>query len=316
MPNWSTSNLVITPVIQYNGSTLPLNSSGLVITYTRKEGTSAEASLGTGESASGGILTVSANKLASASGGLLTYKCHVSYTDPNVGVAISTETSLTYTLISQATELKSAFITGENTFLYDTNRNLASNSTITLTANVTNTSVSQWQYKKANGTFEAFPLTNNASNSGNTLVVAASEANIWLNDKTAVIKLTTTDNSVYDLHEITKIYDGTAGNATLTAQLSNSTHYVPCDASGTVTSWNGASTQLYIFEGGTDVTSTWTVTPQLGTGLTGTYNSTTHVFTPSALTEDTSYCDLVCTKSSSTLTVRYTITKSRMGADG
>ena len=155
-----------------------------------------------------------------------------------------------------------------------------------------------------------------ASNTGNTLVVAASEANIWLNDRTAVIKLTTADNNVYDLHEITKIYDGTAGNATLTAQLSNGTHYVPCDANGTVTSWNGASTQLYIFEGGNDVTSNWTVTTQLGTGLSGTYNSTTHVFTPSALTEETSYCDFACSDGNSSLTVRYTITKTRMGADG
>ena len=119
------------------------------------------------------------------------------------------------------------------------------------------------------------------------------------------------------MHEITKIYDGTAGNATLTAQLSNSTHYVPCDASGNVTSWNGSTTQLYIFEGGADVTSAWTITTQLGSGLTGSYNSTTHVFTPSALTDDTSYCDFVCSQQGySTLTVRYTITKSKMGADG
>jgi len=119
---------------------------------------------------------------------------------------------------------------------------LVGSGSITLTANVTNASVSQWQYKKSDGTFEAFPLTNNASNSGNTLVVAANEANIWLNNRSAVIKLVTTDNTVYDMHEITKIYDGTAGNATLTAQLSNSTHYVPCDASGNVTSWNGSTT--------------------------------------------------------------------------
>ena len=248
----------------------------------------------------------------------LTYICHVSYTDPNVGAAIDTETSITYTLVSQATELKSAYITGESAFLYDTNLSLVGSNTITLTANVTNTSISQWQYKKADGTFEAFPLTNNASNNATTLVVSANEANIWLNNnRIAVIKLVTTDNSVYDLHEITKIYDGAAGTATLTAQLSNSAHYVPCDAQGHVTSLTGAATQLYIFEGGLDVTSAWTVQTQLGNGLTGSYDSNTHVFTPATLTDDTSYCDFVCSQSGySTLTVRYTITKSKMGADG
>ena len=317
VPNWGTSNLVITPVIQYNGGTLALNASGLVITYTRKEGSSAETSLDTGETVSGGILTVSANKIASVQSGQLTYICHVSYTNPQIGVPITAEDSITYTLISQATESKSAFITGENTFLYDTDRQLVGNNTITLTANLTNTSVSQWQYKKSDGTFEAFPLTNNASITGTTLVVAASETNIWLNNRTAIIKLATTDNAIFDLHEITKIYDGAAGNATLTAQLSNSSHYVPCDDTGAVTSWNGSTTQIFIYEGGSEVTSTWTITANTGSGLTGSYNSTTHIFTPSALTDETSYCDFTCTKSGySSLTVRYTITKSRSGADG
>lgn len=317
LPNWATSNLVITPVIQYNGTTLALNASGLVITYSKKEGSAAETSLGTGETVSGGILTVSANKLASISSGLLTYICNVSYTDPEVGVPIETQSSLTYTLISQATELKSAFITGENTFLYDTNKTIVGSNFITLTANLNNVSVTQWQYKKSDGTFAAFPTTHNQSVSGDTLDVYATETGIWLSDRTAVVKLVTNDNDVYDIHEIQKIFDGAAGNATLTAQLSNNSHYVPCDANGNVTSWNGSATQIYIYEGGDDVTSSWTITANPGSGLSGTYNSTTHIFTPSALTDNTSYCDFTCTKTDySPITVRYTITKSKSGADG
>lgn len=318
IPNWATSNLVITPVVQYNGTTLALNASGLVITYTKKEGSAAETSLGTGESVSGGILTVSANKLADVASGLLTYICHVSYTDPEVGVPIDTQSSLTYTLISQASEVKSAYITGENTFLYDTNGTRVGSGTIVLTANVNHVSVQQWQYKQSDGTFAAFPTTNNPSINGPTLNVLDTESGIWLNnDRTAVIKLVTPDANVYDIHQIDKIHDGAAGTATLTAQLSNSSHYVPCDSRGNVTSWNGSTTQIYIYEGGQDVTSTWTVTATPGSGLTGTYNSTTHVFTPSALTDDTSYCDFLCEKSGfSDLTIRYTITKTRMGADG
>ena len=318
-PNWGAqgSSLVITPVVQYNGSVLALNASGLVITYKRKEGSGAESDLTTGENVSGGILTVSANKLADISSGLLTYVCKISYTDPEVGVPIDAQSSLTYTLISQATNVKSAFITGENAFLYDTNRNIVGTGTITLTANTNNVSVQQWQYKNSSGNYVAFPTTNNPSITGNTLVVAASESGIWINDRTATIRLLTTDNNVYDIHQIDKIFDGSAGNATLTAQLSNTSHYVPCDANGNVTSWVGSPTQIYIYEGGNDVTSGWSIGTTLGTGLQGTYNASTHIFTPSALTEDTSYCDFVCTKSGySTLTIRYSITKTKMGADG
>lgn len=317
IPNWSTSNLVITPVIQYNGNTLALNAQGLVISYTKKEGSSAATSLGAGETVSGGILTVSANTIASVPSGQLTYICHIQYTDPEVGVAIETEANMTYTLISQATELKSAYITGESVFLYDTDRNLVGSNTITLTADVSNVSISQWQYKKSDGTFAAFPLTNNTSITGPTLKVVATEPNIWINSKTAIIKLATNDVDVYDIHQISKIEDGARGNATVSAILSNENHYVPCNASGTVLSWNGASTEIHIYEGGQDVTSSWTIAASLGTGLTGTYDPSTHVFTPSGLTSDTSYCDFVCTKTDyATINRRYNITKTKAGADG
>ena len=178
-------------------------------------------------------------------------------------------------------------------------------------------SIQQWQYKKSDGTFAAFPTTNNPSITSPTLIVAANESDIWLNDRTAVIKVLTSDSNVYDIHQIEKVYDGAAGNATVTIQLSNSSHYVPCDSDGNVTSWNGSPTQVFVYEGGQDVTSSWSITANRGRGLEGSYDANTHVFTPSALTLDTSYCDFVCTKQDySTMTVRYTITKTRMGADG
>ena len=317
IPNWSTSNLVITPVIQYNGSSLSLTASGLVITYTRKEGSAAATALTTGETVNNGVLTVSANKLASVSSGQLTYICNVLYTDPEVGVPIETESSMTYTLVTQATELKSAYITGENLFLYNSDKQIVGNDNITLTAELSNVSVRQWQYKKSDGTFAAFPTTHNASITGTTLVVYATEEDIWLNGKTATIKLATNDNDVYDLHQISKVGDGARGDATISAVLSNENHYVPCNSSGTVLSWNGATTQLTIYEGGEDCTDDWTITANPGTGLTGNYNSTTHVFTPSDLTNDTSYCDFVCTRTDyATITKRYTITKTRAGSDG
>ena len=316
-PNWASSRLDITPVISYNGSNLALTATGLTITYQRKEGTGNATALTTGETVVSGVLRVSANKLASVSSGQLTYICNITYTDPDTGVPISSQASLTYTLVTMASELKYAGITGENTFLYDTSRNIVGTGIITLTADLTNCSVTQWQYKNSDGDFVAFPTTNNESISGNTLSVHHDEANIWLNGKTAVIKLVTNDNDIYDITQINKIYDGAAGNSTVAAVLTNENHVLAVKSDGTVRSWVGAATEIHIYEGGNDVTSQWTITKADGTGLTGTYNSSTHIYTPSALTVDNSYADFTCTRTGySTITKRYTITKQYAGADG
>ena len=175
-PNWATSRLDITPVISYNGSNLSLTATGLTITYQRKEGNGNATSLTTGETVVNGVLRVSANKIASASSGQLTYICNVTYTDPDSGVPISSQASLTYTLVTMASELKYAGIIGENTFLYDTSRVIVGTGIITLTADLTNCSVVQWQYKDSNGDFVAFPTTNNQSVAGNSIEVHHDEA--------------------------------------------------------------------------------------------------------------------------------------------
>lgn len=316
-PDWSSSNLIITPVVSFNGSNVDLGATGLSVTYQRQEGSGTPVAITSGESISGNKLIVSANKMANVTSKLLMYICNVTYTDPNTNIALNAQATLTYSLLSNASELKYASITGESTFLYDTNRNLVGNDTITLTADLTNVSVSQWQYKKSDGTFAAFPTTNNSSISGVTLKVLATESSIWLNDKTAVIKLVTSDSGAYDIHNIVKIYDGAAGTDTVSAVLSNENHIIPTSSSGAVKSWVGAETEIHIYEGGEDVTSEWSITVTKGTGLTGTYNSATHIFTPSDLTVDTSYAEFSCTKSGyAKIIKRYNITKQYAGVDG
>lgn len=315
-PNWASSNLVITPVISYNGTNLGLTATGLSITFTRKVGTGNATALTTGETVSNGVLRVSANKMSGLSSGQLTYICNVTYTDPDTGVPISAQASLTYTLVTMASEIKSANITGENTFLYDTGRNIVGAGTITLTGNVSNCSISQWQYRNSDGDFVAFPLTNNDTNSGPTLVVKHDEPDIWLNAKTAIIRLTTNDNNIYDVTQINKIYDGAAGNATIAVVLTNENHTAPVNAQGTV-NLDNSSTEIHIYEGGNDVTSQWTITKVDGSGLTGTYNSSTHIYTPTSLTADTSYAEFTCTRTGySTVTRRYSITKQYAGING
>jgi hypothetical protein len=322
-PNWSTSNLKITPVISYNGKTLSLTAQGVSFTYTRKEGSGTAVALTSGETVSKGVLTVNANKMASVTSGQLTYICKLVYTDPNTGVPLTTEASLTYTLVTQATQIKDVDIVGETAFLYNADRSVVGSGTITLRALLSNVSMAQWQYQKSDGTYEAYPITTkyNTSITGTELVVGADEANIWLQgDRYAVIKVTTNDSDIYDTIQINKILDGVAGDAVVSAVLTNESFLLPVNSNGNPISdnvWSAGATTIKIFEGGDDVTSQWSVTANRSDGLSGTYNSTTHTFTPSGLTSDVGYVNFVCTRTNySEVVKRYTITKQYAGANG
>lgn len=316
-PNWATTNLIITPVVTYNGSSVDLTSTGLQVLFTRQEGSGTATTLATGETVTGNKLVVSDNKLKDVTSKILTYICDITYTDPDTNVPLSGQATLSYCLQEATPQIKDASISGETAFLYDTNRSLVGSNTIVLTAILKNVSVQQWQYKNADGTFVAFPTTNNASITGTTLNVLATESDIWINDKTATIKLVTNDAGAYDIHTIVKIYDGAAGTDTISAVLTNEDHLVPVDSDGNIRSWVGADTTIKIYEGGADVTSEWTITVNKGTGLEGTYNAATFTFTPSGLTTDTSYAEFVCSKDGyADIVKRYTLTKQYAGADG
>ena len=145
----------------------------------------------------------------------------------------------------------------------------------------------------------------------------ATENGIWLNDKTAVIKLVTSDGNAYDIHTIVKIYDGAAGSNTISAVLSNENHTIPVTSSGDIRSWEGSATSIIIYEGGEDVTSKWNITVSTGDGLTGTYDKTTYTFTPSALTSDVSFAEFICSCAGyASVVKRYTIIKQYAGEDG
>lgn len=316
-PDWSSNNLRITPVISYNGSSLALDATGLVITYKRKEGTGNPTDLTTGETVVNGVLNVRANKLSDVSSGQLTYICKIVYTDPNTGVPIDAETSLTYTLITMASELKYAGILLENNaFLYNTNGDLVGVQSIELTPELTNCSLQQWQYKNSEGNFVAFPASAVNQQTG-VLTITPDMANVWINsDKTVVVKLTTNDDTVYDFAQIIKIRDGAPGNATVTAILTNENHTAPVNAQG-VTNLDNSSTEIHIYEGGVDCTDQWSITKVDGSGLTGTYNASTHTYTPTSFTTDISYAEFTCTRTGySQITKRYTIQKQYAGVNG
>lgn len=72
--------------------------------------------------------------------------------------------------------------------------------------------------------------------------------------------------------ELVKISNGSQGEsgvAPTTAVLSNESHTIPANESGTGLNLTGASTQLTLYEGIEDVTADWSITTEASTGVTG-----------------------------------------------
>lgn len=242
-PNWATTagKLVITPVIYANQTAIALTNSALSITWKRKEGSSTEANLTTGEAVSGNVLTVSANKLSSITSGLLTYIAYVTYTDPDTGLAINATADITFALVKTGENAKSAWISGEQVFKYDKS-GAVSPAQITLTANLQNVTMGKWQYKNSSGAWTDYPTTNdNTTITSTTLIVKPTHA-VFVGD-TAALRIVTSDDNVNDATSLYKVSDGTngtngtngsAGAAASVAFLTNENVTFAADASGQV----------------------------------------------------------------------------------
>lgn len=211
-PSWDSGNLKLTPVIFLDQTSVALGSTGLTITWKRKDGAGAESALASGESASGGILTVSENKLSAAVSGMLTYLCYISYYDAETKNTVNITSDITFTLVKNAENARLAYVTADTyVFKYNTSSTLVGASQATLTAQVQGVSISKWQYKNSADVWADYPTTtDNTSITGGTLVVKPSHA-VFV-DNVAQIRLVTDDADVYDTVTITKIYDGAKGD--------------------------------------------------------------------------------------------------------
>lgn len=211
-PSWDSGNLKLTPVIFLDQTSVALGSTGLTITWKRKDGAGAESALASGESASGGILTVSENKLSAAASGMLTYLCYISYYDTETKNTVNITSDITFTLVKNAENARLAYVTADTyVFKYNTISTLVGATQATLTAQVQGVSISKWQYKSSADTWADYPTTtDNTSITGGTLVVKPSHA-VFV-DNVAQIRLVTDDADVYDTVTITKIYDGAKGD--------------------------------------------------------------------------------------------------------
>ena len=242
-PSWATTNLVLTPVVFLDQTIIAMNSTGLSIKWKRKDGTAAETALTTGESVSGGILTVSQNKLSASSSGMITYICYISYYDSETRNTVNISADITYTLVKNAENAKLAYVTADTyVFKYDSASALVGATQATLTAQVQGVSITKWQYKNSSGNWADYPTTSDNTNiTSGTLVVKPAHAVFTSN--VAQIKLVTSDADVYDTITITKLYDGaqgdpgtpgSAGAGGLSVILSNEAQTIPCTSAGAV----------------------------------------------------------------------------------
>ena len=239
-PSWETTNLKLTPVVFLDQTNLDLETAGLTITWKRKDGTGAEAALSTGESASKGILTVSKNKLAESSSGMLTYLCYISYYDSETKNTVNISSDITYTLVRNAENAKLAYVTADTyVFKYNASSALVGAAQATLTAQVQGVSVSKWQFLNSSSEWKDYPTTaDNTSITGGTLVVKPAHA-VFFNN-VAQIKLLTDDADVFDTISITKMYDGEqgkpgqAGSGGLSVILGNEAQSIACTTDGKV----------------------------------------------------------------------------------
>ena len=243
VPSWAETHLVLTPVLFLDQTNLELDAAGVTITWKRKDGTGAEASLISGEAVSGGILTVSKDNLAASSSGMLTYLCYVSYYDSETRNTVNISSDITFTLVRNAENAKLCLVNADTyVFKYNTSSALVGATQATLTAQVQGVSISKWQYKDSSGAWADYPTTqDNSSITGGTLVVKPTHA-VFFNN-VAQIKLATDDPDVYDTVSLTKIYDGAKGDpgaaggdgqGGLSVILGNEAQTVACNANGNV----------------------------------------------------------------------------------
>lgn len=158
--------------------------------------------------------------------------------------------------ITDLTDNKACEIRGVNVFKYNENGEIPSaSSSITLTAILSdNISGSNWQYKNSLGNFVDFsPIT-----TGDTITINHTD-DIFIND-IATIKKLTSDESVFDIFTITKIRDGSPGDALINAVLSNDNQIIPCDGSGIpFESAFPVSSKITIYEGTEDITNKYSI---------------------------------------------------------
>ena len=330
-PNWTTTNLVVEPTIFLNQTAVQLNASGLTINYKRRDGSGAEASLTTGETVSGGKLTVNTNVLSASSSGLITYICYIQYIDPQTKQTVYAQADISYSLVKNASSARLATISGAQVFKYNGDKTLIGPDSISLTGEIQGVSTIRWQYKNSSGNFVDYPTTSdNANITSGTLNVKPSHG-IFVDD-VATIKLSTENTDVYDIISISKLYDGKAGTngaagaGGLSVIIGNEAQSIIADASTNhpISAATTITIPITAYKG-TAITSCTLTTPTgLPSGMTATQATSNNVVTLTlSITKgatlgnaDSGIIPLAITSNGQTVTKTFSWAKAIKGSNG
>lgn len=279
-PNWAetSGNVTITPIIYYGGTQLsPGNNPTVTWAYKTNDSTTfttiTSSSPSWAKPQSNGTLKLTGNPFTSSSVSSVTIKCTSNYNEPATNLPLTAAGEITYSVVRQAASVPYVRITGENVFKYNTSQTLVGAESITLTAAHAHCTISKWQYKKVANNVETWTDIANTTGVDALTINAKSTAHaVYFENNVATFRVVTSVSGLIDVHVITKIYDGAAGQSTLAAILTNEDQMLPADAAGHVDAQTGyvdAYTQLIIYRGGEDVTSEYTdITISASEGIT------------------------------------------------
>ena len=108
--------------------------------------------------------------------------------------------------------------------------------------------------------------------------------------------------------------NGSNGISAVTAFLSNESQTFPATSNGSVTSFTGGSTTIYVYQGINDVTSNYTVSRTNGTGVTTTLSGAT--VTVTAMSHDSGSVTVTAISGSVTINKIFSLSKSKQGYAG
>lgn len=269
-PNWANSagNVTITPVVYYGGTQLNpgiASASNPKVTWTYKtnDSTSFTALPSWSTAQSDGKLKLTGNPFTTSSISSVTFKCTANYNEPATNLPLTAAGEITYSVVRQAASVPYVRITGENVFKYNTSQALVGAESITLTATYAHCTISKWQYKKVVNNVETWTDIANTAGVDTLTINAKSTAHaVYFENDVATFRVVTSVSGLIDVHVITKIHDGAAGQSTLAAILTNEDQMIPADETGApvANAFTDAYTQFTIFRGSVDETSQWEIT--------------------------------------------------------
>ena len=154
--------------------------------------------------------------------------------------------------------------------------------------------------------------------SGSLSFSAATSAGGLGSDKDKLpVTISATKDSLTDSIKVFKVEGGTAGSDgtdAVTAFLTNEAHTFAAANNGNIVSFNGAFTDMEVFQGITNVTSNYVISSSNGVDVTATDSGKRVTIT--ALSSDSGSVNITATSGSTSLSKTMSLVKSKQGAQG